>query len=226
MPQLPFNPLDRARLADSISRALLEQPLLALPEPKKKTGRFLGAGVYAIYYLGDFPQYEAIAGTPDEVSAASPLYVGKAIPKGGRIGGLTDLSAVSDAMFVRLREHASSIDSAINLELADFRCRWLVTDDVFIPLGENRLIDLFRPVWNVRLSGFGNHDPGGRRQAQYRSPWDTVHPGRRWATKLADYPESADQIWERLALGQSVIAEYDEEAPLAEAVRGEPRTQP
>ena len=40
------------------------------------------------------------------------------------------------------------------------------------------------PVWNLCLDGFGNHDPGaGRRQGE-ASWWDTLHPGRRWASQL------------------------------------------
>ncbi len=201
----PFNPLARVSLADSVSRALLGRPLSELPQSRgrKDKDRFLGAGVYAIYYLGGFPHYQGLTG------ADHPIYVGKAIPKGGRIGGMTSLAATSDSLYLRLKEHAKSIEDAINLELSEFRCRYLPVDDIFIPLGENQLIELFRPVWNSRLSGFGNHDPGGRRSTQQRSPWDTVHPGRRWATKLADYPQSAAEIWERFDSGGSTVREED-----------------
>jgi hypothetical protein len=46
------------------------------------------------------------------------------------------------------------------------------------------LIDLFNPVWNKLLDGFGNHDPGKGRYLQQRAPWDTIHPGRAWAEKV------------------------------------------
>jgi hypothetical protein len=46
------------------------------------------------------------------------------------------------------------------------------------------LIDLFNPVWNKLIDGFGNHDPGSGRYLQKRAPWDELHPGRAWAEKL------------------------------------------
>ncbi|MBL8260560.1 MAG: Eco29kI family restriction endonuclease, partial [Candidatus Competibacteraceae bacterium] len=41
----------------------------------------------------------------------------------------------------RLRQHATSIDQAENLELGDFHYRCLVVDDIWIPLGENMMIE-------------------------------------------------------------------------------------
>ena len=52
----PFNPLDKRHLGASVANALLESEIYPLPpEP------FIGAGVYALYYLGDFPAYEVLA---------------------------------------------------------------------------------------------------------------------------------------------------------------------
>lgn len=115
-----------------------------------------------------------------------PIYVGKAIPKGGRKGGLTKDTSVGRALADRLRQHATSIDEADNLDLDDFQFRHLVVEDIWIPLGENILIETFRPVWNRAIDGFGNKDPGRRRATQYKSPWDVLHPGRNFAEKLAD----------------------------------------
>jgi len=78
-----------------------------------------------------------------------------------------------------------SIEQAENLNLTDFSCRHLTVDDIWIPLGESLLIEMFRPLWNMAVDGFGNHDPGGRRAAQNISPWDVLHPGRPWALKLS-----------------------------------------
>jgi hypothetical protein len=69
-----------------------------------------------------------------------------------------------------------------------------VTDEIWIPLGENLLIEKFRPPWNAVIDGFGNHDPGGRRAQQQRFPWDVVHPGRPWAEKLWPNPRTARDI--------------------------------
>lgn len=66
----------------------------------------------------------------------------------------------------------------------DFVCRFLVVDDIWIPLAESMMIERFKPLWNRCIDGFGNHDPGSGRYQQQRSPWDCIHPGREWAEKL------------------------------------------
>ncbi|MFH1221011.1 MAG: Eco29kI family restriction endonuclease [Candidatus Eisenbacteria bacterium] len=84
-----------------------------------------------------------------------------------------------------------------NLDLADFRCRYLVVIPVWITLAERFLVEHYRPVWNVVVDGFGNHDPGAGRRAMKRPRWDILHPGRPWARRLvAD--ESIDQVRRRL----------------------------
>jgi hypothetical protein len=87
-----------------------------------------------------------------------------------------------------------SIQQVADLALAAFRCRYLAVDDIWIPLGESLLISMFLPLWNYRLDGFGNHDPGGGRHNQQRSAWDEVHPGRPWAAKLRPHPRSRAEI--------------------------------
>jgi hypothetical protein len=169
-----YNPLDKLNLARSIEVELLKRE----PAPLDALDAITGAGVYALYYEGDFPAYAPLEGRP--------IYVGKAIPKGGRKGGLTKDASKGKALAERLRHHAASIDSAVNLELGHFRVRYLVVDDIWIPLGENMLIESFKPVWNQAIDGFGNNDPGRRRATQYKSPWDVLHPGRKFAEKLAD----------------------------------------
>jgi hypothetical protein len=140
---------------------------------------FVGAGVYAIYYVGDIELYAPVA---DE-SPDKPIYVGKAIPPGGRIGGF-DLGAGAGAvLFGRLRQHARSLEQA-GLPLDDFRCRYLVVEDIWIPLAEQLMISRFRPIWNHVIFGFGNHDPGGTRYNQARPLWDELHPGRPWAARM------------------------------------------
>src|SRR5204863_1296709 len=76
--------------------------------------------------------------------------------------------------------HAWSVDAATNLHVEDFRVRYLVVEDIFIGMAEQLLIQQFRPLWNVHLSGFGLHDPGRRRYGGNRSEWDELHPGRPW----------------------------------------------
>jgi hypothetical protein len=97
-------------------------------------------------------------------------------------------------LYDRLSEHASSIQEAKSLDLADFSCRYLIVDDVWIPLGESLLIERFSPLWNLVIDGFGNHDPGSGRYNQRRSRWDTLHPGRSWAGKCKPHSLSKSQI--------------------------------
>ncbi|HEB80058.1 MAG TPA: Eco29kI family restriction endonuclease [Rhodospirillales bacterium] len=79
----PYNPLDKKHLAESTAKALLNQPVVPLPPPEA----FEGAGIYALYYLGDFPAYAPMAEANLKNRFARPIYVGKADPKGGGKGG-------------------------------------------------------------------------------------------------------------------------------------------
>jgi hypothetical protein len=78
--------------------------------------------------------------------------------------------------------------------LGDFQCRYLVVDEIFIPLGESALIARYAPVWNTIVDGFGNHKPGGGREKGVRPRWDVLHPGRKWALTLPDRAETAIDI--------------------------------
>lgn len=173
-----FNPLDKTHLAESVRDHLLKRPVGPLPPE-----RFLGAGIYAIYYTGDFPAYQDIARVPPDNENAIPIYVGKAVPAGSRKGGFALGADPGDVLHRRLSEHASSIAGAKNLNLADFQCRYLLVDDIWIPLGESLLIATFKPVWNMFVDGFGHHDQGKSRTTQKKSAWDTLHPGRAWAER-------------------------------------------
>lgn len=113
-----------------------------------------------------------------------PIYVGKAVPAGARKGGFGLDAPTGAVLYNRLEEHAESIKASENLKLSDFFCRYLTVDDIWIPLGENLLIEMFSPLWNRLIDGFGNHDPGkGRHQGKIPA-WDVIHPGRHWAKKL------------------------------------------
>lgn len=97
-------------------------------------------------------------------------------------------------MLGRLRDHAKSIRSTNDLNIEDFLCRYLVVDDIWIPLGESLLIARFAPVWNSLVDGFGNHTPGKGRFEGMRPRWDVLHPGRAWAEKCAPRSETFDEI--------------------------------
>jgi hypothetical protein len=176
-----FNPLDKRNLGISIADAIFKQGVCQLKELQP----FNGAGVYAIYYNGDFPLYEKIS-KKNKTSFTQPIYAGKAVPEGSRKGGLGLDVPIGEYLYKRLKEHGNSIDAATNLDIDDFYCRFLVVDDIWIPLGESLLIEKTRPLWNIVLDGFGNHDPGSGRYNQQQSAWDIIHPGRKWAKKLQD----------------------------------------
>jgi len=50
-----YNPLHKKHLGKSVAEALLERAIVALPPE-----RFSGAGIYAIYYTGNYPAYKHI----------------------------------------------------------------------------------------------------------------------------------------------------------------------
>jgi hypothetical protein len=102
-------------------------------------------------------------------------------------------------LWKRIREHASSVSAATNLDVLDFSVRWLVVEGIWIPLGESALIRRHRPVWNTVVDGFGNHDPGKGRLAGELSRWDTLHPGRTWAHKHQPRPETSSAIEQEIA---------------------------
>jgi len=177
----PYNPLHKRNLGESVAKALLTEPVVVLPPD-----RFIGAGIYAIYYTGTFEAYQEIAKYNRDEKFLWPIYVGKAVPAGARKGGFGLDADPGEVLYKRLSEHAASIQQAENLNLRDFSCRYLVVDDIWIPLAESLLIEKFYPVWNMKIDGFGNHDPGAGRRNQKKSSWDVLHPGRPWADLLKD----------------------------------------
>ena len=190
MIQEPYNPLDKRRLGESVAKALLARPV----EPLPPAALFNGAGVYALYYSGDFPGYFRISKGNLNEQWTTPIYVGKAVPLGARKGGYGLGQSPGEVRYRGLREHAESVTQAKNLRLEHFRCRYLVVDDIWIPLGESLLISMFSPLWNHKLDGFGNHDPGAGRYNQQRSSWDELHPGRPWAKKLKPNARPSTEI--------------------------------
>ena len=178
-----YNPLSVEELGRNAARALMDYT--ADPLPPSVT--FAGAGVCTVHYTGNSSPYVNIDGN-------APIYVGKADPPGRRQGRTISTNSTTNVLSRRLQEHAESIEAATNLELPDFRCRWLVLDPVWIGLTEQVLISTYQPIWNVVVDGFGNHDPGAGRRNQRRSRWDTLHTGREWAFNLQDRGETAEEI--------------------------------
>lgn len=206
----PYNPLDKLHFGDSIARAFLASPVHTL----SVRSHLVGAGVYALYYTGDFPPYAPIAQANRKDQFAQPIYVGKAVPEGARKGRLMDAAATGTALRKRLGNHAGSIREVENLNVEDFQFRSLVVDDVWIPLGEAMLIRYFKPIWNVVIDGFGNNTPGTGRNRQGKSRWDILHPGRKRAALLPDGDLTPSDVVSRL----NAHFEGKQVAPLLEEV--------
>ncbi|MFJ5950655.1 Eco29kI family restriction endonuclease [Streptomyces noursei] len=172
----PFNPLDLDNLGRSVETELLGRPA----EPLGQVTHSFGAGVYAIYYTGPHDLYAPISSE----GCVVPIYVGQARPKGTRKGS-EDESKESTALWDRIEEHRESIEASHDLEVDDFRVRYLVAIEAFVSLAERVMIRQYRPVWNSVVDGFGNHDPGAdRRKTGKRPAWDELHPGRWWSHPL------------------------------------------
>lgn len=151
--------------------------------PMNAVPNFIGVGVYAIEYLGNSRLYTELTFSGQK-GEFSPIYVGKAVPPGWRTARHGE---VKNDLTRRLREHGKSINAVSNLDITDFRARFLILEDEAVNLIgaiEADIINSTTPPWNSCIDGFGNHDPGSGRYEQAISPWDVLHPGRPWAERL------------------------------------------
>jgi hypothetical protein len=168
-----FDPLHSENIGEMIRVRLLGRELL----PLDAASTINGAGIYTLYYAGNFEPYAPlVASNSDEV--LNPIYVGKAIPRGGR-KGLKDLAAPSareNALSRRIDLHFKKLSGVEGVKAADFRFRYLPLTPVWIALGENALIRWFKPLWNIAVDGFGNNALGAGRLNQSVSSWDVLHP--------------------------------------------------
>lgn len=185
-----FDPSDPNTAGRVVALTLVAQPR----HPLSDIPKFYGAGVYAIYYRGEFPPYGALSGTDQ------PIYVGKADPENpaakNAIGQGTKLSD-------RLKEHAKSIRKAVTtLRIDDFDCRFLIVQTGFQKSAEDYLINFFKPIWNSETKicfGLGKHGDSSETRANGRSPWDTMHPGRGWADASGSDQKTASLIIDQIA---------------------------
>ena len=178
--------------------------LVAQPRhPLSEIPDFYGAGVYAIYYRGDFVPYRLLSNTDH------PIYIGQAAPDEASakdaVGQGTKLSA-------RLREHARNIRKVYStLNISDFECIFLIVQSGFQTSAENYLINFFRPIWNAETKvcfGLGKHGDSSDTRANKRSPWDTLHPGRTWAESTVIDQKPYEQIVEQIAAHLEVNKPY------------------
>lgn len=178
-------------------RFMMASPIHPLPP----ADRFPGAGVYALYYCGGFEHYRHIA-VANQKGAQTPIYVGKAVPPGWRVGRAGRVGPNVQPLYRRLAEHAANIGEVDNLEASDFSCRFMIlggTESDLISACEAKVIRQFTPLWNTVVDGFGNHTPGEGRFDQARSEWDVLHPGRAWAARCRGTPPVLENIVANIA---------------------------
>jgi len=163
-----------------------------LPLASLNNSPFWGSGVYAIYYCGkNESAYLPLSDTE------TPIYVGKADP----VDAFADsLEGQGQTLFRRLGEHAKNI-AMTDLDLNDFRYRAATIQSGMQFAVEEFMIRLFRPIWNSRVGvchGLGKHGDSAKTRANKRSPWDTMHPGRKWATATTANQAERHEIVERI----------------------------
>lgn len=192
----PTNPETAGRL---VALALLAQDKV----PIDRIARTYGSGVYAIYYLGDYPAYAAVAGTE------TPIYVGKADPKSAdartsREQGPQLYGRLADhrRMIKTVGEYAVKNGLSHPLRVDDFVCRRLVCATNAQLVAERHLIGTFQPIWNNEVGvcwGISKHGDAATTRANKRSPWDVIHPGRAWAMdEILEDKRSPEDITARI----------------------------
>ncbi|PPT05425.1 Plasmid encoded restriction endonuclease Per [Geitlerinema sp. FC II] len=163
--------------------------------------RFDGAGVYGIYYTGNFNPYQKLAAY-NKIHFQLPIYIGKSVPRGYRQGRVFESTEGSRVLYVRLNEHARSLSQSSNLNISDFFYRFAILDGTTVSLIgalEATLIRKYKPLWNSYIDGFGNHDPGRGRYQQAKSEWDVLHPGREWAARLNGESTTLSSILDKVS---------------------------
>ena len=193
----PYNPLDLEALGGSLIRELQRRPV----EPLDAVESFPGAGIYALYYVGEQHPYAELGEFNRKLGCRVPIYVGRAKDAGARQGSTPFDDVSAPMLFQRIREHRRSIAEVERhagglapLRLQDFTVRAIVCMPIWVPLAEAVAIRNDAPVWNQALPGFGIHAPGSGRGLQRRSQWDQLHPGRRFAMSLQDNERSAEAL--------------------------------
>jgi hypothetical protein len=105
-------------------------------------------------------------------------------------------------LYGRLNEHAKNIRKATStLDINDFECRFLIVQSGFQTAAEGYLISFFKPIWNSEMNicyGIGKHGDSAGTRANKRSPWDTMHPGRKWAVETTEDQKSPELIRQQI----------------------------
>lgn len=184
-PMAVFDPSNPKVVGRFVALALVAQPRC----PLDNIPRSYGSGIYAFYYRGRFPDYRPISGTE------TPIYVGTAAPA---LAHARTPYEQGPRLTDRIRYHSRNIaKAATTLSIVDFDYRALVVQSGWERQAENYLIHFFHPIWNKEtklLFGFGKHGDRATTRQHGRSPWDTLHPARKWAGNSETDQRSPAQI--------------------------------
>jgi hypothetical protein len=218
-PGYSFDPANPDTAGKLVALALVAQDQV----PLSRIARTYGSGVYAIYYKGDHPAYRRISNTE------TPIYVGKADPKKS---GAKTAREQGPQLYGRLADHRKMIRTvgahavenglADPLILDDFHCRRLVCATNAQLVAEEHLIRLFLPIWNSEVGvcwGISKHGDAATTRANKRSPWDVMHPGRRWAMhENLDDKMSPAQILTGISKHLTEVPPYKNRAVIIEKI--------
>ncbi|NMM94790.1 Eco29kI family restriction endonuclease [Bifidobacterium oedipodis] len=185
-----FNPLAYESISASISDALMRSENVPLAELES----FDGPGVYVLFYEGDFQPYRLLGDQNRRKAGSWPIYIGKAAPSTRKGKDIAPDDFSGKELYTRLKDHCKSIRQATNLDIADFSVKMLILSYIWVPMAETAMITMYQPLWNTLIDGFGNHDPGSGRANGRRSRWDTLHPGRPWASKYPAREEKPELV--------------------------------
>ena len=145
-------------------------------------------GVYAIYRTFE----QGLYGPYKDTNV--PLYVGQVAASGARRPGARSRGTLSQ----RINAHRGSLVAG-HLAPRHFGVRVLVVDPLLISAVERILLHRYRPAWQTVIDGFSLNCPGkGRIEGQTRTQWDTLHPGRTWASAMKPRSETRRQLEERI----------------------------
>jgi hypothetical protein len=194
-----FDPAKPSIAGRLVALALVAQPLI----PLSRLDKMYGSGVYAIYYFGPHPAYKKISGTE------TPIYVGKADPRSSEAKTSREQGP---QLYGRIKDHRKAIGTVekyaldsqdpLALRLEDFQYRRLVVATNAQLTAERYLISLFEPIWNEETKicwGISKHGDLATTRSNDRSPWDVLHPGRKWAmSNILKDKKSKNQILDEI----------------------------
>ena len=96
-----------------------------------------------------------------------------------------------------MEKYATTTNNSKQLRIEDFEYRRLVVASNAQTASEEHLLRIFKPIWNEDYKicwGISKHGDSAKTRANRRSPWDTMHPGRKWAFDSAEDKKPLSEI--------------------------------